>query len=33
VDYSTDGSIVSLTITDASGGMTTISVPIGDFYF
>jgi len=33
VDYSTDGSIVSLTITDSSGGTTTISVPIGDFYF
>ena len=33
VDYSTDGSIVSLTVTDKSGGTTTISVPIGDFYF
>ena len=33
VDYSTDGSIVSLTVTDESGGTTTISVPIGDFYF
>ena len=33
VDYSTNGQIVSLTVTDQSGGTTIISVPVGDFYF
>jgi hypothetical protein len=33
VDYSTDGSFVSLKITDTEGGQTTITVPIGSFTF
>ena len=33
VDYSTDGSFVSLKITDTEGGETTITVPIGSFTF
>jgi hypothetical protein len=33
VDYNTDGSFVSLTITDTEGGETTITVPIGSFTF
>ena len=33
VDYSTDGSFVSLKITDTEGGETPITVPIGSFTF
>ena len=33
VDYSTDGSFVSLKITDTEGGQTTITVPVGSFTF
>tara|TARA_R110000822_G_scaffold78209_1_gene187406 strand:+ start:1344 stop:1784 length:441 start_codon:yes stop_codon:yes gene_type:complete len=33
VDYSTDGDAVTLTIYEADGGVTTISVPVGSFYF
>ena len=33
VDYSTDGSFVSLKITDTDGSQTTITVPIGSFTF
>ena len=33
VDYSTDGSFVSLKITDTEGGQTTMTVPVGSFTF
>ena len=33
VDYSTDGTKVTLTINESDGGKTTISVPIGSFTF
>lgn len=33
IEYSTDGDFITLTITDAEGGTTVITLPIGSFTF
>ena len=33
IEYTIDGDFITLTITDADGNVTEITLPVGDFYF